>query len=276
MTTAGRNDEAGLPPVARNARAHPRVAPRSFYYWFGLAFALSSILGFIPTYWAPLASGKPVFNPVVHIHGALFFGWTLYFFYQTSLVSERRVLRHRALGMLGVAWATALCVLGPIVSLNTLMNAEAAGFGPLGESIVMVPLTGILGFAVVVTLAFVNVHRPDVHRRLMALSAVSVLDAPWARLTRPGVAWTIEALHAGPPSPWLGIVLSFACADVFLFAALAHDWRSNGRPHRVYVIGAVAILAVQYGRLLFVDTAGWHTLARAFLGLAGTFPEPHV
>jgi hypothetical protein len=154
------------------------------------------------------------------------------------------------------------------------MNAEAFGFGRLGESIVMVPLSGIAGFAIVITLALVNTTRPEIHRRLMALSVVSVIDAPWARLTRPAVDLAYSALDAGPPSPWLGIVLSFVCADLFLLALVVHDWRRHGRPHRVYVIGAIAILAVHYGRLLVVDTAAWHAFAHGFLSMAGTFPEP--
>jgi len=263
-----------LRPVTAIDEARPRVRARGFAYWYGLAFVLSSFLGFTPTYWAPLASGTPVFNPIVHLHGALFFGWTLYFFYQTHLVAERRITQHRAAGMLGVAWAPALCVIGPLVALHTLLNAEAAGFGRLGEAIVMVPLSGIAGFAVLVTLALANTRKPEIHRRLMALTAVSVIDAPWARLTRPAVDIAYRALQAGAPSPWLGIVLSFSCADVFLIALIAHDWRKHGRPHRVYLFGGAAILAVQYGRLLFVDTAAWHAFTHAFLAMVGVFPEP--
>jgi len=258
------------------AAARPKVEAKGFYYWFSAAFAVSALLGFTPSYWGPLAAGKPVFNPVVHLHGALFFGWALYFFYQTNLIADRKLLRHRAMGMLGVAWAAALCILGVLVSLNTLLNAEAAGFGPLGEEVVVVPLSSITGFTILITLAFTNTHRPELHRRLMVLSTIAVLDAPWARLTRPLVAWACPALGLGPASPWLGIVLSFACADVFLVAAIVHDWIRNGRPHRAYVIGGLAIVAVQYGRLAVVDTAPWRAIVHAFLGLTGAFPEPHV
>ena len=68
---------------------------RWFYVGMSSAFVLIAFGGFIPTYWAKMASGTFTGAPILHIHGTLFFTWTLFFLVQTTLVATGRVLDHR-------------------------------------------------------------------------------------------------------------------------------------------------------------------------------------
>jgi hypothetical protein len=249
---------------------------RSFYVWMSVGFVLAAFAGFIPTYWARLAAGTLKVNPIVHIHGLVWSAWTLLFLLPSSLVPTGRTKRHRALGMVGISLATAMSVLGPLVALNALKTAEAAGAGLLAEAVIIVPLSSILAFSILVASAMANIGRPEIHKRLMVLSAIIVLDAPFARLMRPSVAFIFTCLQAGPPSIWIPLLLSFAAADLFLIAALAYDWQTRGRPHLVYLVGGAAIVAVQYLRVPIAQTSVWHSVARAFLGLLGSFPAAHA
>jgi len=61
---------------------------RYFYFYMALACTLVAFLGFAPTYWLPMASGKFPPMPVVHFHGLLFFAWTLFFTFQTWLAAS--------------------------------------------------------------------------------------------------------------------------------------------------------------------------------------------
>src|SRR5690242_17320580 len=67
------------------------VRERTFYAWMAAACVATAFLGFIPTYWQPLAAGKFVANPIVHVHGFVMFSWTLFALVQTSLVPSGRV-----------------------------------------------------------------------------------------------------------------------------------------------------------------------------------------
>src|SRR5258708_26795092 len=76
-----------------------RSESRSFYVWMAGAFLLVAFGGFVPTYWARVATGTFHAEPIIHIHGALLFTWTCFYFVQTALVASGRTLKHRAWGL---------------------------------------------------------------------------------------------------------------------------------------------------------------------------------
>ena len=60
----------------------------------------------------------------------------------------------------------------------------------IGIAFAIVPLSGILFFAVVFTLAIANTRRPETHKRLMLLAGISLLDAAVARWFWPNAGAT--------------------------------------------------------------------------------------
>jgi hypothetical protein len=164
-----------------------------------------------------------------------------------------------------------MVILGTLVTLNSLTTAEAVGVGARGEAFVIAPLAGIVAFAVLIALAIANISRPEIHKRLMVLSMIAILDAP---LGRPFMVFVFTGLPPGPPPLW-ALLPAYAVTDLFLAAALFHDWRTLGRPHPVYLIGGTAIVAEQLLRWPVSQTAGWHEFARAFASLGGAFPSGH-
>ena len=99
----------------------PRTIAQSqtgyFYFYMALACMAVAFLGFAPTYWLPLATGSFSASPVVHIHGLLFFAWSLYFVFQSWLAATGKVVRHRAVGMIGVSLATTMTIFGFLVAV---------------------------------------------------------------------------------------------------------------------------------------------------------------
>ena len=55
-----------------------------------LIFATIALVGFAPTYLIPLAANRFEAPALVHIHGLLFFGWTMVLVFQTRLVGRGR------------------------------------------------------------------------------------------------------------------------------------------------------------------------------------------
>ena len=248
--------------------ARERTWSKSFYVRMAAALVLTAFLGFVPTYWQPLAAGKFAANPIVHIHGLLFFSWTLFVLLQTSLVATGQTQRHRDVGIVGVSLATAMVIVGTLVALNAVRNAVSMGAAAQGESFAILPLFDIVPFGVLVALAVYNTRQPEIHKRLMLLATIGIMGAPVAR---PFLAYVFTNLPPGPPPVWI-VYPASAVVDLFLVAALAYDWRTRGRPHPVYVWGGAALVLLQVVRLPISETAAWHGLMRGFVSLGGAFP----
>lgn len=246
----------------------PRVIAQSetryFYFYMALACTAVAFLGFAPTYWLPLANRSFSASPVVHVHGLLFFAWSLYFAFQNWLAASGKVARHRSIGMIGVSLATAMTVLGFLVSVNSMQRAAAAGLAADGIAFAIVPLSGIAFFAVVFALAIASIRRPETHKRLMLLAGISLLDAAVAR-------WFLTFLAPpGPPGPPpVPVTIPPAIvAYLLLVVAMVFDWRTRGRPHPVYVYGGIALITVKLLNWPISLSPVWHSFAGGILAMA--------
>jgi hypothetical protein len=247
-----------------SSRAAASVEAKYFYFYMALSCMAVAFLGFAPTYWLPMAKGSFPAMPVVHFHGLLFFAWTLYFVLQTWLAASGRIARHRTIGMIGVSLATAMTIFGFLVAVNAMKRSAAAGLTDEGIAFAIVPLSGILFFAVVFTLAVAATRRPETHKRLMLLAAISLLDAAVAR-------WFLTFLAPpgppGPPPVPVTIAPAFV-AYLLLVVAIVFDWRTRGRPHPVYLYGGAALIAVKLLNWPISVTPAWHYFAGGILALA--------
>jgi hypothetical protein len=229
-----------------------------------LACAATAFLGFAPTYWVPLAHRTFSASPVIHFHGLLFFTWTLYFVIQTWLAASGRVVSHRALGIAGVSLATAMTIFGFLASVHVMKHSAALGQTDAGVAFSIVPMSGIAFFAVVFVLAIANTRRPEIHKRLMLLAGISLLDAAVAR-------WFITFLAPpGPPGPPpVPVTIAPALvASLLLVVAMVRDKRVEGRVHPVYIYGTFALIAVKILNWPVSETAAWHWFAGGILALA--------
>jgi hypothetical protein len=246
----------------------PRALAQSptgyFYFYMALACMAVAFLGFAPTYWLPLAKRSLSASPVVHFHGLLFFAWSLYFVFQSWLAASGRVASHRAIGMIGVSLATAMTIFGFLVAVHAMQRSAALGMTAEGIAFAIVPLSGILFFAVVFALAIATIRKPDVHKRLMLLAGISLLDAAVAR-------WFLTFLPPpGPlgPPPVPVTIPPALVSYLLLVAAMVFDWRTRGRPHPVYVYGGIALLAVKFLNWPISATPLWHSIAGGILAMA--------
>jgi len=241
-----------------------RASTQYFYFYMALSCAAVAFLGFAPTYWLPMAARTFKSNPIVHIHGLVFFAWTLFFCFQSWLAASGRIANHRSVGMIGVSFATAMTIFGVLVSINVMKTAAASGLRDEGIAFAIVPLSGILFFAVALALSIAAVRRPERHKRLMLLAGICLLDAAVAR-------WFLTFLAppgpAGPP-PVAVTILPALVAYLLLVPAIVFDWRTRGRPHPVYLFGGAALIAVKLLNLPISTSAWWHSFAGGILAFA--------
>ena len=249
---------APMRPVAR-------VESRYFYFYMALSFAAVAFIGFAPTYWAPMMKGTFQAAPVYHLHGLIFFSWTLYFIFQTWLVASGQTLRHRSVGLIGISLATAMIFFGTLISILSVRRDTIAGMGEAARTFMIVPLTDIALFAMFVLLAIVYLRRAEWHKRLMLLAMIVLMPAPIAR-------WflTFLAPPGGPAVPPVSVATGpVLVTSLLLIIAMLHDWRSRGRPHAVYVWGGGIYLAVMLVRIPFSTTPVWQAIATAMARLGG-------
>lgn len=248
-----------------------RAKAGHLYVWMAAACALVAFGGFAPTYWLQLPAGTFVGPPLLHVHGALFSAWTLLLLSQTLLAANGRLDHHRAWGLAGISLATAMVVIGLAAAILTLNAGLAAGYGDRSRAFLILPVSAISLFAGFFIAAIANIQRPEAHKRLVLLATISLLQAAMGRVffilitgggpgLRPGL---------GPPPPLaIGLVPSLI-TEVLIIAGIIYDWRTRGRPHAVWLIGAVVITAVILLRGPLSGTHSWLAFADSLAHITG-------
>ena len=212
-----------------------------------LACLAIAVLGFVPTFFVPVAQGTFAREPIVYLHGFLFFAWVVFFCWQTWLVAAGRSAGHRAWGLLGVAIATAMAF--SVVTVEIIRMHHAAPLSSVPPQPAVATLNQVLAitfFEVCIVAALANVRRPEVHKRFMLLATISLLGAPIGRW------WTIAfadqfasvANLAGPPDPAMFLLLMgpSLSSSLLIVVAMLFDWRTRGRVSPVYSFGMPAFL----------------------------------
>jgi hypothetical protein len=145
-----------------------------------------------------------------------------------------------------------------------------AGYGDASRAFLILPLSAIVLFAGFFVAAVSNIRRPEVHKRFMLLATISLLQAAMGRIffmlatgggpgMRPGL---------GPPPPlFIGLVPSLIL-ELMIVAGIVYDWRTRGRPHPVWLMGAVVMTAVILLRGPFAGTRAWLAFADALAHIA--------
>src|SRR5579863_188766 len=177
----------------------PRSTGRHFYLWMAGVFVLIAFGGFTPTYWAPVASGTFHGPPILHIHGALLFSWTLFYLMQTAWVASGHTPTHRAWGLAGIALFSVLMCSILVTAITVVRLDEAHGYGDAGRRFIAVPLLAmpvLIGFF---SVAIAQVRRAETHKRLMYLIMVGFMH--------PAIERVFVTLFAPPGTQGLFFVM---------------------------------------------------------------------
>jgi len=238
-----------------------------FYVRMALACASVAVIGFAPTFWVPLSRRALDVHPLTHVHALVFYSWLALFIRQTSLAASGRLVRHRELGILGVALATAMTFIGVGMAVDSIKRSEAAGFGEAGRAFSIVSLSAITLFAVLFALAIRAVRKPEVHKRLMLVATVSLLQAAVGRWFLLFLAPKLPAGVIASPPPVVVSVMPGIVVDLLIVIAMVHDRRTTGKVHTTYWYAGAAVLAVQVLRVPLSTTAAWTWITGGVLAL---------
>ncbi len=236
-----------------------------FYLNISVLCAVMAFAGFLPSYWMPILHANLHIPRVAHLHGIIFFSWTMFFVLQTWLAAHSRTAMHRELGLVGISLATAMLFTGTMVSVSGMNRFIAMGFADEARAFAIVPISAIAYFAVVFAYAIANIKRPEIHKRMMVLATVSLLQPAVAR-------WFIYFLappDAIGPQPVLLTIAPGIVADLPLIYAMIYDKQTRGRPHSIYVIGIITLVAMQVLRVPVSTSTAWFAIADWLAALSG-------
>lgn len=247
----------------------PAARRKSAYFWLTFSCLAIAVLGFAPTYWMVMASGRLQAHPLIHIHAAAFYAWCGFLVFQAWLVAQGRTPSHREWGMAGISLATLVFVLGVLTAIHAGARGTAAGFAEGTRAFLIIPVSSIVVFAAFVVVAIVNVRRPETHKRYMLGATAIMLGAPVARWFLVLLAPPLAPGAVPPPPPVELAMLAGGIGLAPLLAALIVEWRAHGKPHR----DMLAILGISVLVLLACApasrTEAWQSMAAALIGLAG-------
>ncbi len=245
-----------IPHVAASA-----ITAERFYVRIAAACLVVAVVGFTPTYWLPLFRGTLNVPAISHVHAAVFYSWTLLFLAQTWLAANRKLTRHREWGVVGVALATTMVFVGMAAAITSLKQSTAEGFGEAVRAFTVIPVSGLVFFVVLFTLALMKVRQPETHKRLMLVATVSLLQAAVGRWFLIFIAPV--PLGGGPvsPPPVFVTIMPGLLSDLLILAAMVHDRKTMGRVHPVYWIAGGALVALQVLRVPISTTAAWTQVA---------------
>jgi hypothetical protein len=224
---------------------------RSEYRWLAVGAAVIALAGFARTYYLRFLFHTPLLPPIVQIHGAIMTLWWIGFIVQTWLVEAGRVRVHQRMGIFMAALAAIVVLLGEILTLNGV--AREGRLHQIGKFHFLLGINSVnlLLFAVLVGMGIAFRRKPDVHKRLMLLAAVTLLAPAVAR---------IVLLFTHKPLPQF--LAFYSC----LLLCVTVDTLRHRRLHPVLAIGTLIVIAAFQLSYLVVQTPAWMKLVTAHFG----------
>jgi len=144
-----------------------------------------------------------------------------------------------------------------VVGFHTGVARAAASANP--PRLLAVALGDIFMFAPLVAAGIYWRNRLPIHKRLMLLATISIVDAGTGR-------WPIWAWFSSDAI--ISLSLAYAARNLFVIAAMIYDKKVNGSVHPVYLWGGIALIASDAIRLMVINTEVWRAFT-AFLISSG-------
>lgn len=243
--------------MAQFMGAGPSKAEREHRFFLSMAGAILALtlIGFAPSYYLRAFMPPPhpmePLNPLVHLHGVVFSAWIILFMVQTALISAGQRHLHRQLGLLGFVLVAIMIPLAIAVGVGGIDRPLTAppGISPL--SWVAVPLLDAPVFGGLIIAALLMRHRPDIHKRLMLVVMINMVQPSAGRLIG------MTGLPGEAVGPLSGLVVL-----LLLGVLLLRDRLVTRRFHPAVVIGTVIIAARLVLTPLVWSTEPWLSFAR--------------
>lgn len=241
--------DVAVAPLPVGVRRPSRIADRMFFTAMPLIMLMMVLWGFSKTYYMAGMVRAPLPNALIHVHGAAFSLWMVLLIVQTGLIAAHRAKLHMTLGLGGFALAAIMVVLGLLAAVDALRR----GVGHLGLDALqffIIPVTAIGIFAVCIFFAYRRRRNMELHKRLIIIGTISLMDAAIGR-------WPVPFFQAHPPAMDLPVL-------ALLLMIVAFDVVNLRRVSKATIWGGLGLMAVHIVRVPFAHTGVWLAFAKHF------------
>jgi hypothetical protein len=241
------------------ARSRARSARSKLYVGLSLLITAIVLAGFSRSFYGTFVANAT--HPwIIHVHAAVYVGWLALLIAQTVLAARGEIATHRRVGNFGIAYGAVVWILGLIVAVAMPVINVHSELWPTerAEQFLAIPLGDMVLYGSFFGAAVAYRSRPEIHKRLIVLTAVAIMFAAVGR------AATNAGVLIDDPDAFSSTALRLALWYSPVIVAMAHDLVTRRRIHSVYWIG-VAAMAVALLRLPWSQTDQWHGIARTIL-----------
>ena len=228
--------------LAAPTAAEAQSAERKFYSRMALFMTAVIFVGFMPSFYlrgmVHYPRPNPSLPPHVMVHGLVFSAWLLIFIVQTQLVAAGRRDLHMMLGALSFVIALALVPLMYLTAVWQVARQNAPPFtDPLDWTIV--PLSGIIPFALMLWIGWTSRREAQWHKRAMLVAMLMIMQ--------PGIG----RFPIGPPSLLIHAIGGILTLALFI-PLILWDRKTIGELHPVTSLGVsltALVIIIQVGML---------------------------
>lgn len=216
-----------------------RPSDRALFLAAAVLFPLLVLIGYFKTYYfsAFFSDARPMANALVHAHAVVMSLWVLYFAAQIALVRTKNIKLHMTMGMVGIALAVLVVVVGMATAYDSHIVRHTAPPGLNPYSFMIVPIFSVALFIIYFAGAIYYRKRPAEHKTLMLLTAFNFLPAALVRIP--------------PIGENFGIFGAFAAADLLAIVCLVLYSLKHRKFNKVFGLG-VLLLIVSHPLQIFV------------------------
>ena len=250
--------------IANSAEAS--ASSRRFFFVTAIVFVLIAFGGFVPSYWARLAAPDFRPPPIMHIHGALLFTWTLFYLAQTGWVASGRTLTHRSWGLAGISLFTLVICSVVIFKIAVMRLDDTRGLGDASRRFAAIIFCAVPLMIGLFAAAIANVRRPEIHKRLMYSLMAAMMIPAIARVFL--VLFAPPGALDGPPPPFV-VIPPTVVALLLIGVAMIYDWKTQRRWYPAYLYGGVLTAFAMVFAVLIAPTQPWLAVAGFLESLGG-------
>ncbi|HTK37107.1 MAG TPA: hypothetical protein VL325_01330 [Pyrinomonadaceae bacterium] len=237
--------------MAINESAIRRNYERRLFLIAAILFALIVLIGFGPTYYfKEFFHTPPLASVLVHVHGLLMTTWVALFATQVWLIRSKNIKIHQKLGLAAIGLAITIVVVGFFVAVHAAKYGGGTppppGFPRL--SFLAIPMFDLVMFALLFGAAVYYRKQAANHKRLMILTALNFFPPALARIH-------FSVFDA------LGPLAFFGIPAILAIGLLIYDTRRNGKLNKVFLAGAMLLIASYPLRIAISGTDAWTSFA---------------
>lgn len=227
---------------------NPRLADRKLILISSIGFPLIVLIGYFRSYYGSFLFDVPaVANALVHAHAVVMSVWVLYFVAQVVLIRSKNVKLHMTMGLLGIALAALVIVVGLATAYDAQLVRHSAPPGANPHAFFLLPISDMVIFTVLFAAAIWYRKRPAEHKGLMLLTAINFMPAALFRIPAVPPEYAYFWAFGVPAAAAVGVLV----------------WRTwtTGNLNRAFAAGAALIVAAVPLRPIISGSQAWLSFA---------------